>query len=115
GHGTKPLADKDVTLETIRDGKERHVFRFKKHGDYLEATDELPEPHEFKAVLKLKRGGKVEKHESEFVEDHHHHDHGHSHPHGRTFTDIAKLIRQSALSPWVKEKAVAVFHRVAVA
>lgn len=119
GHEAKPMTDKDVTLETIREGKRRQVFKFKKRGDYLEATEELPEPHEFKAVLQLKRGNKTEKHETEFVEEHHHHDHSHSHEHehehGRTFADIRKLIETSKLSPWVKEKAVAVFHRVAVA
>src|SRR6185436_9299292 len=119
GHEAAPLTDKDVTLETVRDGKKRQVFQFKKRGAYLEATEELPEPHEFHAVLKLKRGGKTEKHETRFVEDHHHHDHGHDHEHhhehGRTFADIAKLIQNSKLSPWVKEKSVAVFRRVAVA
>ncbi len=117
GHEAKPIADKDVTLETIREGKRRQVFKFKKHGNYLEATDELPEPHEFKAVLQLKRGHKIEKHETDFVEEHHHHDHSHphEHEHGRTFAGIRKLIEASKLSPWVKKKAVAVFHRVAVA
>ena len=125
GHDAKPFADKGVMLETIRDGKKRQAFQFKKHGAYLEATTELPEPHEFQAVLKIKRGGKTEKCEIEFVEDHHHgseHEHHHAgpetgapHEHGRTFADISKLIQRSKLSPWVKEKAVAVFHRVAVA
>ena len=45
----------------------------------------------------------------------HHHEHGHEHQHGRTFLDIRALIEQSALSGWVKEKAVAVFQRVAEA
>ena len=116
GHETKPRGDKEVTLETIRDGKRRQVFKFTKRTNYLEATEELPEPHEFKAVLQLKRGGKTERHNTQFVEDHHHHgdDDGH-HEHGRTFGDIQKLIQRSKLSPWVKEKAIAVFHRVAVA
>jgi uncharacterized protein (TIGR00299 family) protein len=67
--------------------------------------------------------------------DHHNHDHGpdgHSHGpgghthgpeghthddcgHGRNFADIKRLIDASALSDWVKARAVAVFHRVAVA
>ena len=128
GHEAKPPADKDVTLETTRSGKKRQLFKFKKHGAYLEATAELPEPHEFEAVLKIKRGGKVEKCEIEFVEDHdhhhcdheHHHEHdvpeaGAAHGHGRNFTDIRALIQKSTLSKWVKEKSIAVFHRVAVA
>ncbi|HEV8542366.1 MAG TPA: nickel pincer cofactor biosynthesis protein LarC [Verrucomicrobiae bacterium] len=57
----------------------------------------------------------------------HHHEHGHEHhgeeqreeahehehKHGRTFAEIRKLIQQSPLSPWVKEKAIAVFTRIA--
>lgn len=117
GHGAKPFAEKDVTLETIRDGNKRQVFKFRKRENYLEATTELPEPHEFHATLKLKRGDKTEKHGLEFVEEHHHHDHSHAHEyeHGRTFADISRMIERSKLSSWVKEKAIAVFHRVAVA
>src|SRR5262249_9677674 len=54
--------------------------------------------------------------------DHDHgHDHGHSHAHecehehNRTFTEIKKLILDSTLSDWVKEKSVNVFQRIAVA
>ena len=49
-------------------------------------------------------------------------DHGlisHHHPppetHGRSFAQIRDLIQASALSDWVKQKAVAVFERIAVA
>ena len=52
-------------------------------------------------------------------------DHGHGHQHeaaphhhhgdSRNYADIRKLILGSALSDWVKEKSVAVFHRIAVA
>ena len=60
--------------------------------------------------------------------EHHDHDHGHSHSHdtlthtthsprrhGRNFAEIKKLIADSTLSAWVKEKSVAVFQRIAVA
>ena len=132
GHSTKPLTAKEVEIETVRGGKKKQEFKFVRRGDYLEATTELPEPHEFDATLKLKSGKKSEKFELEFVEEHHHHDHcehghdhdhdhdhhsndDHDHSHGRTFADIRALIERSKLSPWVKEKSVAVFHRVAVA
>jgi pyridinium-3,5-bisthiocarboxylic acid mononucleotide nickel chelatase len=62
------------------------------------------------------------------LEGEHSHDHGHAHGHehgahthfhdeiqGRDFSQIRKLIAQSTLSDWVKEKAIAVFHRLAVA
>ena len=49
----------------------------------------------------------------------HSYPHSHSHPqpheHGRTFAQIRQLITESQLSDWVKQKAVAVFHRIAVA
>lgn len=56
----------------------------------------------------------------------HHHDHGHGHEHAhegehhhhdgsRDFAEIRRLIEGSALSPWVKEKSVAVFRRIAAA
>ncbi|HTI97880.1 MAG TPA: nickel pincer cofactor biosynthesis protein LarC [Dongiaceae bacterium] len=72
-------------------------------------------------------------HAHEHSHHHHHHDdaadaaagkphhddhpHGHHHDHAaqRNFADIKKLIRGSKLSPWVKQKAIAVFHRIAVA
>ncbi|MDP7010228.1 MAG: nickel pincer cofactor biosynthesis protein LarC [Verrucomicrobiota bacterium] len=51
----------------------------------------------------------------------HSHDHSHEHSHGgdeghghsRNFAQISKMIHDSALSDWVKEKSVAVFQRVA--
>jgi uncharacterized protein (TIGR00299 family) protein len=39
----------------------------------------------------------------------------HAHDHERNYLDICELINNAKLSPWVKEKAVAVFHRIAVA
>ena len=54
----------------------------------------------------------------------HAHDHDHAsaseaaastHTHNRNFTEICALIRSSTLSPWVREKSIAVFRRVAVA
>ena len=43
--------------------------------------------------------------------EHHHHDedHEHGHTHGRNFAEIKTLIAQSRLSPWVRDKAVAIF------
>jgi uncharacterized protein (TIGR00299 family) protein len=47
--------------------------------------------------------------------EHGHHDDGHDHAHGRNYAEIKQLISHGALSAWVKEKALAVFHRIAVA
>jgi uncharacterized protein (TIGR00299 family) protein len=131
GKPLPPLSPGKVTLETIRPKGKRQSFKFKRHNLYLEATDELPEPHEFRAVLKLQSGKRPESCSLEFIEEHHHHhpdpghdhvhDRGHEHPHshnhdhGRDFAQIKELISGSELSSWVKEKAIAIFHRIAVA
>jgi len=123
GHGrtTKPMAEGNVALETVRGGGQRQLFRFKRCDAYLEATEELPEPHEFKAVLKIKRGARIERIETDFVEEHHHHGHSHgpahlqTHDHGRTFADIRRLVERSNLSLWVKQKSLGVFRRIAEA
>jgi hypothetical protein len=126
GSPIAPPAVNTVTLETIRPEKKRQSFKFKRQGDCLEATTELPEPHEFKAVLKLQHGNKTEERETQFVEGPlHHHGHeprhdgqdgsGHDHGHGRNFSQIKELIQRSALSDWVKQKSLAVFQRIAVA
>jgi pyridinium-3,5-bisthiocarboxylic acid mononucleotide nickel chelatase len=55
-------------------------------------------------------------HEHEHHHGEHAHDHGHDeHHHGRNFSEIRDLLARSGLSDWVKQKAIAVFHRVAVA
>ncbi|HEY8901971.1 MAG TPA: nickel pincer cofactor biosynthesis protein LarC [Chthoniobacterales bacterium] len=51
----------------------------------------------------------------------HSHEHAHEHPHddphshGRSFADIRTLLEGSALSPFVKSRALAVFQRIAIA
>jgi pyridinium-3,5-bisthiocarboxylic acid mononucleotide nickel chelatase len=61
-------------------------------------------------------------HHDEHGDDHaHEHGYGHEHGHGhrrgssRDFSKIRELILGSALSDWARQKAVAVFHRIAVA
>jgi uncharacterized protein (TIGR00299 family) protein len=70
----------------------------------------------------------TEAHGHDHDHDHHHdhgHSHGHEHPHTpkhahepnhqRNFKDINQLIAGSGLSDWVKQRAVSVFERIAVA
>jgi len=64
--------------------------------------------------------GHEHEHAHEHAHHHHEDDHGHhhgeqEHHHGRNFSEIRDLIARSGLSDWVKQKAIAVFHRVAVA
>ena len=76
-------------------------------------------------------------HAHHHAHDHHHdhgHDHGHDHPHHhdhnhghehshhahhhdeqRNFSEIKQLISRGKLSPWVKQKSIAVFQRIAEA
>jgi nickel/cobalt exporter len=61
-----------VTLETIRSDKSRQSFSFVQQQDHLEATEHLPEPHEFQAVLELKHGDHGHTYNISFVEGHHH-------------------------------------------
>ncbi|HAB19709.1 MAG TPA: nickel pincer cofactor biosynthesis protein LarC [Verrucomicrobiales bacterium] len=55
-------------------------------------------------------------HNHDHPHSHQHEEHAHAHdPESRNFSQIQQLIRESALSEWVKDKAVAVFRRVAIA
>lgn len=54
----------------------------------------------------------AEGHGHEHSHEHHHH---HHHDDSRNYSDIRQLITDSTLSDWVKQKAIAVFHRIAVA
>ena len=60
-------------------------------------------------------GVKFDVHLGDTHEHHGHHRHPHkgAHSHGRNFAEIKPLIAESALSPWVKQKAAAVFQRIA--
>ena len=81
-----PPSDIEVTCQTIRPEEAGEgagqIFHFKSHVAYLEATEELPEPHEFELKLTLRRAGVANTLTTRFVEDHdHHHGHGHAHEH----------------------------------
>ena len=86
----KPRSDETVTLETIRPDGSRQMFSFAPRADFWEATDELPEPHEFKAAVTFAHGGHTHRYETAFVEDHHHHDHT-PHDHGHHHHDASHL------------------------
>lgn len=62
-----PLAA-DLSLETLRPGGVRQVFTFTTRDDYLESTEEIPEPHEFTACLSLSHGAHTHRHEVRFEE-----------------------------------------------
>ncbi len=54
-----------VTIETVR-GDVRAGFAFQTKGDYLEATTDVPAPHEFQAVVYVSHGAHTHTHETLF-------------------------------------------------
>jgi cation diffusion facilitator family transporter len=66
------LADASCTVETVRPDGTRQTFAFADHGSYLESIDEIPEPHEFVATVRVADG----EHSVTFEE--HEHAHGSS-------------------------------------
>lgn len=78
GQPMSPPPDQVHSVETLRSDGTRHVFTFSdREGNYLEATETLPEPHEFEATLRITDAEREHTYELRFVE----HDHGHEHPH----------------------------------
>lgn len=61
-------AAKDVAVETERPDGRRQIFTFVDRGDHLESIDEIPEPHEFLARLRLSHGNHFHDHEVAFIE-----------------------------------------------
>ena len=64
-----------VTVETIRPDGGRQLFRMTPCGSYLESSEEIPEPHEFTAVVRMGDNVSIHEHEVEYSEL----DHAHSH------------------------------------
>jgi len=63
-----------VQIETERGDGNREIFGFRRHGGYLESVQEIPEPHEFVARLRLGEPQHSHDYDVEFVE----HDHQHA-------------------------------------
>ncbi len=63
----------EVHLETERADGQRQSFTFRRHGGYLESVQEIPEPHEFVARLRLGQAGHSHDYDVEFVETPHRH------------------------------------------
>ncbi|AUH53517.1 nickel/cobalt efflux protein RcnA [Chromobacterium sp. ATCC 53434] len=61
-----------ATLETERADGLRQAFSFRDAGGFLESVEEIPEPHDFVARLRLGHGRHSHDYEVEFIERHHH-------------------------------------------
>lgn len=63
-----------VSVETTRPNRSTQRFSFVDRGDFLESLEEIPEPHEFTARLRLGNGDHNHDYDVEFEE------YGHTHP-----------------------------------
>jgi hypothetical protein len=98
------LPGADVTIETVRPNGERQVFQFKAMEIFLESTSEIPEPHEFRAILKIAHGDHAHIHEIDFKEDHPHGDeqfHEHESPFHAERESLAEGKQPKPTSDWV--------------
>ena len=75
-----------VSMETIRPDGTRQTFAFVPKEGFLESSDDIPEPHEFDAVLTLGHGNHRHTCKTEFREGAHHHHHGEDET-GKEFAD----------------------------
>ena len=85
--GTHPWHADEVSLETERADGIRQAFSFIPRQGFLESVQEIPEPHEFVARLRLGREGHARDFDLEFVE------HDHVHP---AIPDLSALDAASA-------------------
>jgi cation diffusion facilitator family transporter len=66
---------RDLTITTIRPGGNSHVFLMVDRGEYLESTEEIPEPHAFEVRVRMTDAAGEQTHNIAFAE-HDHGDHG---------------------------------------
>ncbi|MCF3945189.1 CDF family Co(II)/Ni(II) efflux transporter DmeF [Acidiphilium sp. AL] len=68
---TGPAEGLAATIETVRPDGTRQSFAMVARSGFLESRDEIPEPHQFQAVVRLDRGGTSETHDIAFAEHAH--------------------------------------------
>lgn len=71
GTPVPPPATDDMRLEILRPDGTQHSFAFVPAGDHLASTESVPTPHEFTAMLDLRHGDHVHRHELVFCEHEH--------------------------------------------
>jgi len=65
-----------ITLDTVRPDGERVTYSFHSAADYLESTHEIPEPHEFRALITFSHDSHAHAFEVSFEEHDHTHGNG---------------------------------------
>lgn len=76
GREVSPPEPATITVETTRPDGTVQVFQFASKGGFLESREEIPEPHEFTARLRVTHGGHEHDYDLEFAE----HGHAPEHP-----------------------------------
>ena len=62
-------ANATIKIETVRPDGARQAFAFRAKGEYLESVDFIPEPYEFKAIVRVSHGSHTHPpHEVQFSE-----------------------------------------------
>jgi nickel/cobalt transporter (NicO) family protein len=72
-HGARVRAS-EIAMETERPDGTRHVFHFTEADGMFESTEDIPEPHEFKAKLRIAHDGHAHTYALAFHEHEHHHE-----------------------------------------
>ena len=80
------------TIETLRAEGTRQTFTFIDRGDYLESTEEIPEPHAFTALVRIGQ----EDHSLVFEE--HEHAHGAAHRDNNMRAAVVHVVADAAVS-----------------
>lgn len=65
-----------IVIETLRPEGTRQTFVFQARDGFLQSSTDIPEPHEFHAIVKISKDGQIAEHEVTFVEHEHHHEDG---------------------------------------
>jgi cation diffusion facilitator family transporter len=100
---SEPGSARGLSLVTLRPDGQRQVFSFEDRGDYWESREEVPEPHAFRAVVRLVDG------EHEVIFDEHAHN-----PHEEAGPASAALRDNSIRSAYVHVLADAVVSILAI-
>jgi cation diffusion facilitator family transporter len=100
---SEPHSAGPIGLETVRPDGQRQLFTFRDHGDYWESLEEIPEPHAFKALVRLPEG------QYEVVFEEHDHD-----PHNEPGPASAAVRDNSLRSAYVHVIADAVVSILAI-
>ncbi len=72
GHGHNWTPD-ELQIETERPNGSTQIFNFVQRDGFLESEQEIPEPHEFVAHLRLGHGQHIHSYDVTFAEHSHHH------------------------------------------